>query len=334
MSLVSLLMNADPPGAEKATPSPAPPDAADEQAPGFAIERPACQTLPVVFASPHSGTRYSAAFLAASRLDLPRLRRSEDSHVDTIFAAAPKLGAPLIKALFPRAYVDPNREPFELDPEMFDTPLPDGVITRSPRIAAGLGTVARVVASGETIYRGLLSFEEIRRRIESCHIPYHRALQALIDETRARFGWALLIDGHSMPSVGGPMDEDRGASRVGFVLGDRHGTACDLRITDHVETILGATGHRIARNIPYAGGYTTAHYGRPAAGVHALQIEINRALYMDEESYQPTTGMAAIIAAITALIDSLAPLCDELGLGRKHDHHSPAQKTGQGIPGL
>jgi N-formylglutamate amidohydrolase len=268
------------------------------------ILRPRQQTLPVVFSSPHSGTNYTPEFTQASKLDSTSLRKSEDSFVDEIFAAAPGLGAPLLKALFPRAYIDPNREPFELDPEMFKDPLPTYVNCQSARVAAGLGTIARVVATGSDIYKDKLSFTEAADRINRLYRPYHKALQGLLEETRAAFGWCLLIDCHSMPSVGGPMDQDPGSGRVDFVLGDCYGAACHSAITDHVETMLTSRNHSVTRNIPYSGGYTTMHYGRPDAGVHALQIEINRGLYMDEDAYARSDGMAALIESLTALIGS------------------------------
>ncbi|MDA0701787.1 MAG: N-formylglutamate amidohydrolase [Proteobacteria bacterium] len=244
------------------------------------------QTIPLVFASPHSGTSYPDAFVAASRLDSLSLRRSEDSFVDEIYAGVPERGAPLIRARFPRAYIDPNREPYELDPEMFEDELPSYVNTRSPRVGAGLGTIARVVANGEEIYRDKLSFGEAKARIERCYWPYHQALSHLIDNTRARFDTCLLIDCHSMPSIGGPMDRDAGHRRVDFVLGDVFGTACASFVTDAVEKFLRERDYNVTRNLPYAGGFTTRHYGRPQTGVHALQIEINRALYMDEERFE------------------------------------------------
>lgn len=277
------------------------------------ILRPERQTLPVVFASPHSGNRYPDSFTAASRLDFATLRKSEDSFVDEIFGAAPRYGAPLLKALFPRAYIDPNREPFELDPEMFAEALPSYVNTHSPRVAAGLGTIARVVATGAEIYRDKLSFAEAAERINALYRPYHRALQELIEATRTSFGWCLLIDCHSMPSVGGPMDADPGKRRVDFVLGDCFGAACDAAITTHVERVLAESGHTVTRNLPYSGGYTTVHYGRPRADVHVLQIEINRAMYMDEDRYTRLPGIAALTADIETLMGTLEPFCAALG---------------------
>ena len=189
----------------------------------YSILRPAEQTMPLVVSSPHSGRDYRPDFLAVSRLDAVTLRRSEDSFVDELFTAAPACGAPLLHALFPRAYVDPNREAYELDPAMFEDSLPDYANTRSPRVRGGLGTIARVVANGAEIHRHKLRVAEALERIRSFYRPYHAALARLIHETRERFGNAVLIDCHSMPSIGGPMDRDPGTSRVDIVLGDRHG---------------------------------------------------------------------------------------------------------------
>lgn len=272
----------------------------------FEVLSPARQTAPLVFASPHSGVDYPPEFVTRSRLDLRSLRRSEDSYVDELFSAAPLCGAPLIRALFPRAYVDPNREPYELDPAMFDGPLPDFVNTRSPRVAAGLGTIARIVSNGEAIYRGKLSFADAEQRIALYYRPYHGALARLLDQTRRQFGHVMLVDCHSMPSVGGPMERDPGADRVDIVLGDCHGRACDPRLIDLVERMLVAEGFNVLRNSPYSGGFTTQHYGRPAEGMHALQIEINRALYMDEFSYERGAGFADMQARLAVLIDALA----------------------------
>ena len=278
----------------------------------FEILKPAEQTVPVVFASPHSGRDYTPVFLAESRLDPVTLRRSEDAFMDEIFAAVPGAGAPLLRAHFPRAYVDPNREAFELDPAMFEDTLPDYVTTSSPRISAGLGTVARVVTSGEEIYAGPLRFADARRRIEACYIPYHRALEGLVDFTRRRFGVCLLVDCHSMPSVGGPMDSDPGSKRVDMVLGDRHGSSCAGLITDAAERTLSELGYRVTRNVPYAGGYTTRNYGAPGNGRHALQIEINRALYMNEDTVSRGGGFADLGAKMGRLIEGLVGAARQL----------------------
>lgn len=269
---------------------------------------PKSQTLPLVFASPHSGNHYPADFIAASCLDPLSLRRSEDSFVDELFEAAPSLGAPLIRALFPRAFVDPNREPFELDPAMFEDELPAYANTRSPRVAAGLGTIARVVANGTNIYRRKLTFAEALKRIRRHYWPYHDALCKLVEHTKADFGSCMLIDCHSMPSVGGPMDHDTGNRRVDFVLGDCHGTSCAPVVVEAVEKTLRDQGYHVARNAPYSGGFVTRHYGRPDKGVHGLQIEINRALYMDESDITRGEGLAGLALDLKAVITALGVL--------------------------
>ncbi len=269
--------------------------------PPFEVARPERQSVPLVFASAHSGAQYSAAFLAAARLDATALRRSEDSFVDELFAAAPAHGAPLLRATFPRVYCDANREPWELDPGMFDGPLPAWVNSASPRVGAGLGTIARVVASGEPVYRHKLPFAEAEARVQRCWQPFHTALAGLIAETRDRFGYCLLIDCHSMPA-----HPAHGANPADFVLGDAHGTACAPRATRLVEETLGGMGYRTRRNDPYAGGYITRHYGRPREAVHALQIEIARGLYMNEARVERAPGMQALTRDISRLIAVLA----------------------------
>jgi N-formylglutamate amidohydrolase len=270
------------------------------------------QRTPLVLASPHSGTTYPPDLLAASRLDPLSLRRSEDSYVDEIFGDAPALGAPLLKARFARAYLDPNREPFELDPAMFEDALPDFVNRHSPRVRVGLGTIARVVASGEEIYARKLLFAEALQRIERLYRPYHRALGQLVEATRNRFGFYLLLDCHSMPSTTLPVRGGLGRGRVDIVLGDCHGTSCDPVVADTAQRFLVDKGYAVVRNAPYAGGFTTTHYGKPSDGGHCLQIEIGRGLYMDERSYerkpfliQLTRDMRDLAAAL-ARIDAAA----------------------------
>ena len=273
--------------------------------PPFEVVSPTEQTLPFVFASPHSGRVYPKSFLQATRLDGTVIRRSEDSFVDEIFGAAPALGAPLLKAHFPRAFVDPNREAYELDPAMFDAPLPQFVNSRSPRVMAGLGTIARVVRDGAEIYSRKISFNEAQARIDAYYKPYHATLRGLMESTHKRFGCSVLVDCHSMPSVGGPLDQDIGATRPDIVLGDRFGTSCARRLTDMMERALAMQGFAVVRNNPYAGGFSTEHYGRPALGLHALQIEINRALYMDEERIERSAGIKRVTHAMTTLVRAL-----------------------------
>jgi len=281
-------------------------------APAFDLRLPPEQSLPFVFASPHSGAEYADSFLAASRLDRLTLRRSEDSFVDELFGAAPRFGAPLLCALFPRSYVDPNREPFELDPAMFEDELPPYVNAASPRVAAGLGTVARVVANGQEIYGHKLRFAEARTRIETCWRPYHDALANLVRNTRRQFGHCVLVDCHSMPSVGGPMERDAGRERVDFVLGDCFASSCAAHVIDRVETILTELGYAVARNAPYSGGFVTQHYGRPGDGIHALQIEVNRGLYMDERAIERSPGFVQLRDDMTALIRDLGSAATSL----------------------
>jgi N-formylglutamate deformylase len=268
--------------------------------PPFVVARPHRQTLPLIFASPHSGAYYSPDFLAEARLDPVALRRSEDSFVDELFAAAPAVGAPLLAATFPRVFCDANREPWELDPGMFDGPLPAWVNSASPRVGAGLGTIARVVASGEPVYRNKLAFAEAEARVKDFWLPYHTALSELITDTRRTFGYCLLLDCHSMPS-----HPAHGAASADFVLGDAHGTSCAPRATRVVEDSLAEFGYRIRRNDPYAGGYVTRHYGAPRDGIHVLQIEIARRLYMDEARVQRGPGMTALQLHLRAFLAAL-----------------------------
>ncbi|MGE5548601.1 MAG: N-formylglutamate amidohydrolase [Solirubrobacterales bacterium] len=277
----------------------------------LAVFAPPEQTVPLVFASPHSGRDYPPDFVAASKLDPLALRRSEDSFVDQLFASAPRHGAPLVAALFPRAFCDPNREPYELDPSMFSGALPHHANTRSPRVAAGLGTIARVVANGAEIYRDKLPVSEVERRVSQFYRPYHTRLREMLDATRRRFGRSLLIDCHSMPSVGGPTDRDTGMSRVDVVLGDCYGASCAAIVTHTVEETFRGLGYRVVRNSPYAGGFTTRHYGQPRGGSHALQIELNRALYMDEAVHAKTTGFDRLAADIERVVARLAALVEE-----------------------
>jgi N-formylglutamate amidohydrolase len=266
----------------------------------LAPERP---FAPVIFTSAHSGRHYSADLMSGVRLCALNLRRSEDCFVDDLFSAAPAHGAPLLAANFPRAFCDANREAWELDPAMFTDRLPDWVNTTSSRVSAGLGTIAKVVASGESIYAIKLPFSEAERRIYTYWRPFHDTLSKLIAGIKDRFGYCLVIDCHSMPSGG---QGRRGGGRpVDFVLGDLHGSACASRVTRAAEAFLGGKGYLVRRNDPYAGGFITRHYGRPAEDVHVLQIEIARALYMDETRIERLPGFPAVQRQITDLVASI-----------------------------
>ena len=276
-----------------------------DQAAAFLIARPGrgVATTPLIFASPHSGRIYPPAMMAASLLDPRAIRRSEDAHVDELIAAAPAFGHTRITAEFARAYLDVNREPWELDPAMFSDELPAFARARTARVAAGLGAIARIVCEGQEIYARKLTFAEAEGRVQAVHQPYHAALAALIAETKAAFGLALLIDCHSMPAAAA-----RGASGevCDVVLGDRFGASCAGSLTRFVESRLQEMGYRVARNAPYAGGYTTEHYGRPSRKVHALQIEISRALYFDEERLTLTGGFERLRGDLERLFAALA----------------------------
>ena len=266
---------------------------------------PAQQAVPVVVASPHSGSFYPPAFLDQAAVPLAALRRAEDAFVDDLFGAAPALGMPFLAARFPRSYVDANREPYELDPGMFDGPLPRALNHRTTRVAAGLGMIPRVAASGEAIYRGRVPSETIEERLETCWRPYHTALSILLERTYSTFGGALLVDAHSMPSSAsnfGTRDRD---SRVDIVLGDNHGESCAPDLVACAESWFRARGLRVLRNQPYAGGFTTQCYGRPSLSRHALQIEINRALYMDEARHERLPTIGVFTKLITGFLQEL-----------------------------
>jgi N-formylglutamate amidohydrolase len=254
-----------------------------ELTPAFDVLNYGATPSPLVFSSPHSGSIYPQSFLAQSQLDPFTLRKSEDVGVDELFTPAAQLcSSPLLRAHFPRAFLDANREPYELDPRMFDGPLPHFVNTRSIRVSAGLGTIPRLVDEGKLIYNTPLPVREIDRRLTVFYMPYHRALHDLLHGAQHHWGTALLIDCHSMPSAQNARGDQ--AFKADVVLGDRYGTTCHPDMTSVLEMSLRHYGYKVERNKPYAGGFITQHYGAPRLGRHAIQIEINRALYMDEAS--------------------------------------------------
>jgi N-formylglutamate deformylase len=277
----------------------------DELDPPYEVREPAACRGPVLFNSPHSGAVYPRGFLALSRLDIAALRRSEDSFVDELIAGVVSHGYPLMRAHFPRCFVDVNREPYELDPRMFEGRLPSFANTRSMRVAGGLGTVARVVGDAQEIYDRRIPVEDALRRIEGLYKPYHRALRRLFTALHRDFGAAILVDCHSMPSSAGHKEE---RPRPEFVLGDRYGTSCVPVVAETVERTLRGLGYGVSRNKPYAGGFITEHYGNPAAGLHAIQLEVNRALYMDERRYQRSAGFARLAGDLEALARALGTI--------------------------
>ncbi|WP_026620342.1 N-formylglutamate amidohydrolase [Ensifer sp. WSM1721] len=276
----------------------------------FEILDPANQRIPFVFNSPHSGRHYPQSFLDQSRLDPHSIRRSEDHFVDELFRSATFLGAPLLRAHFPRAFLDVNREPYELDPRMFEGALPAHANISSMRVAGGLGTVPRLVAENMEIYRSRFPVEEALARIETIYKPYHATLRKLIARTHVRFGMSILIDCHSMP---GNVHLPGSGQRPDFIIGDRYGTSAAAELSRAAVDLLEGLGYAVARNKPYAGGFITEHYGRPTRGLHALQIEINRSLYVDETTLAKKPGFAALEADLATFIGALSRHVEDYG---------------------
>ncbi len=265
--------------------------------PPYSLVQPAAPAAPVIFASPHSGQHYPPEMVAALCVPLIDVRRTEDAFVDELFSAAPAAGAVLLAARYGRTVADLNRDPHELDATMFEDGPPRPCNVPTARVEAGLGCLPRVGARGETIYSRRLSRAEGEQRLSAIHDAYHARLSALVEGFRATEGRVLLVDCHSMPSV-------QPGRRVlsDIVLGDRFGSSCDARLVSRIERAFRAEGFSVARNAPYAGGYTTRRYGRPKRGVHALQIEINRGLYMDEAQIARAASFADVKAAIDRVI--------------------------------
>ncbi len=283
--------------------------------PPYRLVEPPRLTTGAVFNSPHSGNDYPPALLARTRLDAVQLRASEDALIDRLFAPAATMGAPLLAAIAPRAWVDLNRGPSELDPALIDGIRASGL---NQRIAAGLGVVPRIVSEGATIYEGKISLAEANERISSMHAPYHAKLESLLMRARSEFGAAILFDCHSMPS-----DALRAAPRVRgrvpeIVLGDRFGAAATRDIVAETQNAFEAAGFVVARNAPFAGGYITQRYGRPSRGLNAVQIEIDRGLYLDQRRVEPSGDFAEtarrlqrVIALLCAIEPGLSSLAAE-----------------------
>ncbi len=266
---------------------------------------------PLVIASPHSGNHYPRDLIDASLLSKVALRRSEDCYIDDLFSTAIGIGAPLLRAIYARAYLDLNREPYELDPAMFSDSLPEYCNTSSARVIAGLGTIARIVANQKEIYARKLTLEEAEGRIDRLYKPYHQTLRRLVNRARDQFSFCILLDCHSMPSVGLPSGNRVPEQSVDIVLGDRNGLSCALSVTEETERIFGSLGYSVVRNNPYAGGFTTHNYGDPTTGVHAIQIELNRSLYMDESSLGRRPGFAKLKSDVRQFLDLLSGFCLE-----------------------
>jgi N-formylglutamate deformylase len=264
-----------------------------------------------IFASAHSGREYPGSFLAASQLDPMAIRSSEDAFVDLLFGDAPVHGAPLIAARAPRAYIDLNRAPDELDPALIEG-VPRGAL--NPRISSGLGVIPRVVANGRAIYRQRLSMAEAEHRIAAHWRPYHTALQALIDESRMAFGETILIDCHSMPHEAIATLARPGRPAPDVVLGDRFGATASAGVVDRIEAAFFRAGFTVSRNNPFAGAYVTQAYGRPSRGQHVVQVEIDRALYLDEARVRPSAGFEPLRRRMTGVVSEIAEIGRRSGL--------------------
>ncbi|MBA3911162.1 MAG: N-formylglutamate amidohydrolase [Rhodobacter sp.] len=265
----------------------------------------------MIFASPHSGREYGPDFLVQAVLDRQAIRSSEDAFVDRLFDMAPEMGAPLLAARVPRAFLDLNRAADELDPSVIE-----GIrrAPHNPRVASGLGVIPRVVAGGRAIYRGKLSLAEAEARITRFWHPYHQALAALIDETRLEFGSAVLIDCHSMPHEAIEAHTRPGQPRPDVVLGDRFGVAAGREVTDQIEAAFASAGLRVVRNAPFAGAYVAQAYGRPSRGEHVVQVEIDRGLYMNEARVEPGPGFAAFRTLMAGVVAELTRSSDGVAL--------------------
>lgn len=270
--------------------------------PAFEFVEPEMLTTPFVINSPHSGRVYPQSFLEQSRLGNLAIRKSEDFMVDELVEGGAFHGIPMLKANFPRAFLDVNREPYELDAQMFNGQLPSYTNTRSIRVSSGLGTIAKIVAEGEHIYSDKIPVEDGVSRIETIYRPYHAKLRNLLAKTHVTLNTAVLLDCHSMPSNSIQANYN---TRPDFVLGDRFGSSCAPTITHGVKNLLQQMGYNVEVNKPYAGGFITEHYGRPNNGLHALQIEINRGLYMDEIRMLPNDRFAEFAADLTVFFKQL-----------------------------
>ena len=263
------------------------------------LRGPVQAAIPLVLDSPHSGHSFPADFDAV--VSEAELREGEDSYVDELYAAAPELGAPLLAALWPRTYLDPNRHAGDVDLDLIEGHWP-GEYRPSGKARFGKALIWRTLEDGRPIYSGKLSIERVLRRIQDFHVPYHKAIQRLLSETHSRFGRVYHINCHSMRAVAGKQSEDAGRERADFVLGDRDGSSCDPRFTEFVRAALAGMGYRVKVNDPYKGVELVRAYSDPQAGRHSLQIEINKRLYMDESTLQKTAGFASLQKNLSHLL--------------------------------
>ena len=279
-------------------------DIRSETTSAYMILAPKLWESAVVFASPHSGRDYSNTFRGQSILDSVILRSSEDAYVDQLIDYVPEFGAPLLLANAPRAFVDFNRSADELDPAIVSGAQRRG---QNPRIASGLGVIPRVVANGRSIYRGKIPMQEAKDRLRKYWHPYHEALLCLLKAAKSRHGYSVLIDVHSMPhdAVSSP---SKLVMPPEIVIGDRHGSSASSALVEEVEACFADAGLRTARNSPFAGAFITQHYGRPSANQHAIQIEIDRGVYLDEAHVTPNDQFVETRAKLRQAFEGIARL--------------------------
>ena len=272
---------------------------------GFKLYRPNALTSSVVFASPHSGREYAWSFMRRSALSDLTIRSSEDAFVDMLIERAPEFGAPLLCATVPRAFVDLNRSAEELDPALIEGVRRGG---HNPRVASGLGVIPRVVANGRAIYRGKMSQAEASKRLNDYWHPYHAELSSVLHEAHSAFGNAILVDCHSMPREALDGVIRRNEKRPDVVLGDRFGASASGYIVDQIEAAFASAGFAVSRNTPFAGAYITQTYGRPSRQQHAIQVEIDRSLYMNEATLTPSTSFGSVKKALTAVLAEISDI--------------------------
>jgi N-formylglutamate amidohydrolase len=282
----------------------------------FEVLAPAHWNVPAVFNSPHSGSIIPPSLLNLSRLTVDELRQSEDSHVDALFSGCQRHGIPLLRALASRAYLDLNREPYELDARMFHESLPGFMNPGSPRVGAGFGTVPRYVSEGEEIYRGRIALAEAVARIDTYYRPYHRMLGALLDAAHEAMGFVLLVDCHSMPSSA--VKSRSFSQSVDIVMGDRYGVSCARDLSQEIESFFASQGLKVARNKPYAGGFITENYAAPHQNRHVVQIEVNRALYMNESTLAQHAGFGRLQAILTEFTKFVGVLLSDVVASPAH----------------
>jgi N-formylglutamate amidohydrolase len=281
----------------------------------FEIVAPAMWNCPLLLSSPHSGNWLPDELLQLSQLSPQRLRRSEDAYVDELFLGCLELGFPMLRALVSRAYIDLNREPYELDPRMFKDSLPGFVNAATPRVLSGLGTIPRIVAEGEDIYRCKLETTQALVRIETVYRPFHHTLAALLKQAVDATGMVVLLDCHSMPETA-IASNHRGNGAVDVVIGDRFGTAAATSLVNELEILMTEAGLRVRRNRPYAGGFITETYGNPKRNQHAIQIEINRALYMNEATLDKTADFTHLQRIVSSVLAGFSEYVDAQAMNR------------------